>query len=435
MKWFRSNWISKLFDNEVFIRIFSVIIAVVGWFLVALMVKPDSIGNISNVPVTIEMDNTDAQMLGLEVVEGGDQTVTVTVNGKRYRVGSLTADNFEAIARPDQVTSPGTYELEVVVQKRTSITDNGSDYEIESINPSTITVKFDRIVSREFSASESNLEVLADGITPAEEYIKGTPTISPDTVTVTGPEGDMERIAKCVVRTDAIEERSESYTAEGTVEFYDADGQLLDFSNNPNVKLSSERYTITVPILKQKTLPLTFDYINVPDGFDISTLKYTMDNPSLEVAAPASVIDNISSLRIGYVDFRNLTLNASFDFDINLRSSMRNINNVESVNVTFDMSAYTSKTVRIPYANLRVVNKPESIDARVTTQYISVQLIGTPEDLAMVTANDVIGEIDMVDQRVTDASSVTLPVTVTVPSKTSVWAVGEYSAIVRVTPQ
>ncbi|MGI5896316.1 MAG: YbbR-like domain-containing protein [Oscillospiraceae bacterium] len=435
MKWFRSNWISKLFDNEVFIRVLSIVIAVVGWFLVALIVKPDSIGNISNVPVTIEMDNTDAQMLGLEVVEGGDQKITVTVNGKRYRVGSLTADNFEAVARPDKVTSPGTYELDVVIKKRTTITDSGSDYEIESTNPAKITVKFDRIVSREFSASESNLEVLADGITPAEEFIKGTPTISPDTITVTGPEGDMERIAKCVVRTDAVEERSETYTTNGTVEFYDTDGQIIDFSNNPNVKLSSDKYTIAVPILKQKTLPLTFDYINVPDGFDVSTLKYTMDNPFLEIAAPASVIDNISSLRIGYVDFRKLSLSASFDFNINLRSSMKNINNVESVNVTFDMSAYTSKTVRIPYANLRIINKPESVDARVTTQYISVKLIGTPEDLAAVTANDVIGEIDMIDQKVTDASSVTFPVTVTIPSKTSVWAVDEYSAIVRVTPQ
>ena len=36
------------------------------------------------------------------------------------------------------------------------------------------------------------------------------------------------------------------YTCLLYTSFYDADGQIIDFSDNPNIKLSSDKYTITV---------------------------------------------------------------------------------------------------------------------------------------------------------------------------------------------
>ena len=121
MKLFRDNWFSKLFDNNLFVKVLSVVIAVISWFLVAVFVSEDARVTIYNVPVTIDMENSSAQLLGLEPVEGNEQTVNVTVQGKRYQVGALTADSFEVVALPSAVTSAGTYELEVTVRKKVSL--------------------------------------------------------------------------------------------------------------------------------------------------------------------------------------------------------------------------------------------------------------------------------------------------------------------------
>lgn len=431
MKLFRKNWLSRLFDNDVFVRILSVIIAVIGWFLVTTIVDPSAVVKISNVPIKISLDNTNAQLLGLEVVEGGDQTVNISVKGKGYQLGSLTAENFEATLRTATVTGPGTYELEVAVSKRETL-DN-PDFQIISANPSKVTVRFDRIISKDFALKDSTLEVQAEGVQAADGYIKGTPTVSPETITITGPETDVKQVSKAVISTSVKEYRSESLTTDGKFELYDAEGKVIDQSKS-KLKFSADKFTITVPILKETTLPLIFDYLNVPDGFDTSVLKFSIDNPSLEVAAAAKVLEGRTDLNIGYVDFRKLDLNATFNFAINLPSTIKNLNNIETATVKFDMSDYTSTSVRLQGKNIRIINKPESIQATVKTSYISaVKIIGNPDDIKTLSAGDVIGEIDLLEQKFSGSGSYDVPVRVLIPSKTGVWAYGEYTAVLSVT--
>ena len=67
--------------------------------------------------------------------------------------------------------------------------------------------------------------------------------------------------------------------------------------------------------------------------------------------------------------------------------------------------------------------------------FSSVKIIGTPEDLATITASDVVGEIDLLEQKITEKGQFTVPVSVKIPTKSTVWAVGEYTAIVYASPK
>ena len=107
MKWFKGNWISRLFDNDFFVKILSVLAAVIGWFLVALIVNPNVEATIHNVPVRVAVEQSTAQQMGLDVVGGGDQTISISVKGKRYQVGALTVDDFSAVAYPTSVSTTG----------------------------------------------------------------------------------------------------------------------------------------------------------------------------------------------------------------------------------------------------------------------------------------------------------------------------------------
>ena len=427
MKWFKGNWISRLFDNDFFVKILSVIAAVIGWFLVALSVNPNVEATIHNVPVRVAVEQSTAQQMGLDVVEGGDQTISISVKGKRYQVGALTADDFSAVAYPTSVSTAGEYELEVVVQK----VDTTEEFEILSWDPGKVTVRFDRIASKTF-----DLTAEAPNVKVAEGYIKGDPvaTVSPKQVTITGPEQYVNQIDKnrCVVRTDVSEEISSTLTTKGTLEIYDVDGRLMDPEEN-KFTLSSKEFSVTIPVLKQKVLPLTFDYLNVPSGVSTADLKFNMSSASIQVAAPVEVIENMTELKVGYVDFKQFDLNYGKDFEIELPTGFKNITNLTKVTVTFDTSNLTSKNTWISNSNLKLANVPAGYNARVVTRTInSVKVIGSPNDLVGISSQDVVGEIDLMNTDIKGSGQYTVPVTVKFPSKSGVWAVGEYTAVVYV---
>lgn len=422
MKLFRKNLIGRLFDNNIFVKCLSLAIAVIAWFIVAITVSPDTITTIHDVPIRVAIENSGAQRLGYDVISGEDQTVDVVVRGKRYKVGMLSADNINAIVLPTSVSEPGEYDLDVIVNK----VGDDADYEIVSYSPSTIKVRFDEVVSRDFKA-----EAVADNVVIEDGYVKGALTCMPETVTLSGPKSDLDRIAKVRVRTDISDTLSQTLSTPGTLEYYDADGQKLDL---PYVKSNMTSTDVIIPVLKMKTLPLKFEFINVPQGFDVNQLKYTMSAQEIDVAASSETLENVSEINIGYIDFRQLTLNASFDFEINLPSGYMNRDNLTTVNVTFDMSAFDSKKLTVN--KLTIVNSPANMTTSMLTQTInSVEIIGLKDELATVSSEDVIGEVNLIDFMITENSQrYTVPITISLPNKLNCWAVGEYTAVISARP-
>ncbi|MCI8501414.1 MAG: hypothetical protein HFJ85_04160 [Oscillospiraceae bacterium] len=425
MKRLKESWLSKLFYNDMVVKILSVVVAVIGWFLVAMIVDPEAEATIYNIPVRVAVEGSSLQNLGLNVVGGENQTVNVRVKGKRYQIGTLTPDDFNAVAYPTSVTAPGEYQLEVFVQKA----DTTKEFEVLSGSLEQITVRFDRIATKTF-----DLAAEVGGLNLASGYIRSDPvaTASPKQITITGPEQNVNRVGKCVVRAEVSEELSKTLSVNGTLEILDADGQPLEPEENKFI-LSSEKFAVTIPVLKQKMLPLTFDYLNVPAGFSTDQLVCRMSSESIQVAAPVEVIDNMTELKVGYVDFKQLDLNYTKEFEIELPTGFINSTNLTKITVSFDTSGFTSKNTWISKDNLKIVNVPDGYRAKVVTRAInSVRIIGSEENLVGISYQDVVGEIDMMNTSVAEEGQYTVPVTVKFPSKSGVWAVGEYTAVVSV---
>ncbi len=68
-------------------------------------------------------------------------------------------------------------------------------------------------------------------------------------------------------------------------------------------------------------------------------------------------MDSLSSLNLGYIDFKNLGLNAELTYDVVVPTNFTNLSGVEQVKVKFDTTGYESKVFTVP--NVRVVNAPE----------------------------------------------------------------------------
>lgn len=63
--------------------------------------------------------------------------------------------------------------------------------------------------------------------------------------------------------------------------------------------MSAETADVTIPVLKQKELPVSVEYLNVPSGFPIDWLEDEYSVASLLVAGPEELIDAYSQLDHG----------------------------------------------------------------------------------------------------------------------------------------
>ena len=408
----------SLFDDKRFLRIFSLVCAVIAWFLVIFFVSPETDETIYDVPVSVVLYDTAAERMGLQAVEGTAQTVAVKIHGNRRKISGLTADDIVLTASLASVNGPGAFELPV-----SGSNVSGVEFDIVSISPSTINVRFDRLVSKTFS-----IELDLEGVNVGEGFMRGEAVLNPVEVVVTGPQEEIENIASCRVGLSVEETLTQTLIVrDQKLRLYDENGDEID---SDTVKLDTESVSVTVPVLQVKELPVKLSFINMPEYLSESSLKYTLSNTSILIAGPPSLVNSYSQISVGYVDVKNLTPTSSYLFDVNLPTGFVNMENIRSISVKFEMSDYVSKTFDV--SDIRIVNAPADYDVSVTTKVIdSVTVYGPKTVLESMTSNDLVAELDISGQSVS-LGQYRYPVSIYVPAKNRVWACGEYTVMIVV---
>ena len=105
--------LNDLFNNDVFLLVFSLVAALFVWLLVVINVSPATTRVIKGVKVNI--DSTIPSQFGLEVFGEKEFTVDVTVKGKKYQISSaaLSADDITVTAQTNNVDSAGNRTLQL----------------------------------------------------------------------------------------------------------------------------------------------------------------------------------------------------------------------------------------------------------------------------------------------------------------------------------
>ena len=412
--------IKRFLQNDNAVRVLSLIIAVLTWIFVVVVVNPNTESVVKNIPIRIDLSGTSAERLGLEIVSDEVLLANVTVTGDRTVIGSLNSDDIDVSAILSGISEPGTYsDIQLQVRKSSA----GKSFEIETCSPSTITLKFDRKTTKTLPVSlELNELTVADGYM-LEEIIT-----SPTSITVTGPENDVIKVAGCIVRGNVDGEINASAVITSDIVLIDGEGKEID---NPHLSLSVDRVDITIPVLKRKALPVQFEYVNVPEGFDKESISYLLDNDVIEVAGPEALINQWDSINIGYIDLSELDSTREYEFDVVLPSSFVNVKNITTLIVRFPLTDYKTDTFNI--SDIRLENVPEGYEVSVNTQKISkVTLVGPADVISQLTNEYLVAKIDMSKIDVKKGQYSTTYVSIYSTKYNNVWAAGEYSVVLNV---
>ena len=411
--------LKRLFNNSLTLKIISVLIAFVAWLIVIENVDRESYATFRD--ISIDMTNVEESIstLGLNSVIPDVELANVSVNGVMYAVGNLTKDDISVAPDVSKVTGAGVYELPLV---GTILNANG-EVQISSVTPSRITVRFDTLHSKTL-AIESSL----NGLKSEVGYLIQDELVNPAQVTVTGPEAEVNRINRCEIRTEVSEKLSETYSKKSAIVLLDKNGTEIV---SDNLTMDVTEATVTIPVLKIREIPVELQFINVPDHFPLDELNFTLSSEEIAVAGIEASIDKYASILLDHIDFKQMGLGSSYAFPVELQMGFRNVENVQSVQVTLDSEGLSSR--KRDLENVHVINVPLGSKAEPLAETLSgVELIGDTALLEALTADDIVCEVDMKSSSEIAEGQILMPVKVYDPMGRLIWAKGNYEVVVSI---
>ncbi len=406
--------LNSIFQNNLFVFLLSLVIAVVIWLLVVINVSPQTTRVIQGVKVNI--DQTVPSQFGLEVFGESEFTVDVTVKGKKYQISTanLSAEDIVVTAVTNNVDSAGFRTLQL---KAEPVSENAS-YTISSISLKTVDVYFDTAKTVEFVIEP---EIVTNGFPIVEEgYSSGDINLSNTTVTITGPSTQVNRVEKVVARYILGEPLTSNMSVETEVMPLD-DANKSDFDY---LSMNVDKVVLAIPVLRVKELNTTVTFKNAPDSYAVNPLIFTVSPSREEFNILVDDYDKTAEYSVGTIDFKELSPSSSI-FTFAAENTAVANSDVESFTVEVDMSDFSQEYFTFPSDKVKV-NNPDKNKYEVSGLNKSIVIVGTEEELKSITEDSITVEVDLSGVELTEGQSVTVPAIVTVNSQ-SCWAFGTYT--------
>ena len=390
--------------------------AVIAWMVVTIIVQPGTTNMIYNVPVDYTYDSSAYTSRGLSIVSAEDKTVNLKLSGDGYTIGGLAASDFVVYPDWSSVRDSGEKNLRLLVRGANSLL-NGITVTIDG-SDNTVDVVFDVVEEKTLPVTTTtNYLTISDG------YILYSTEVSKETVTLSGPSSELDKVATCTAEVTYTGELDSSVTLETPLRFYTSGGTEVKFEYT---ELEESTVDVTLQVYKMATLPVNVTFINAPRGFDNSVLVYALSRQQLKVAGPAEKIDALSTLSIGTIDLSTFSLNKTYEMPIDLPSDIYLLDNISSITVSFDCSNLETKTLNLPSSCVQVVNLPSTYQLTVETdRLMNVILCGPKGAMETLTPEQVVIEIDAEDFSVATGQQ-NIACRLYVPSNGKIFALGSY---------
>ncbi len=411
----------SFFRDKRFLVTISLLASFLLWIYISTVLRPTAETTVEGIGVNINVQSGILGQMGLSTIEGGETTVDVVISGTRSVIGGVTAEDISISPSLSGVSGAGVYSLELIASNASE-----KDFEILSLSPNTVSVKFDKYVDKTVPLF---YRVIGDYNIP-DEYVQGEIYTSPSEIIVTGPEKDLEDISSAVVQVELRGDYTETIAESGTVVLTDTDGNDLSYNRN-EISIDKEKATVFIPVYERKELPVWFRFTNVPDFFDTTAIPYSLSSDLITVEGERAVLDKYSDLFLGFVDLRSITPeNSSFTFDVTLPEGIQGMDDVTSVQLDFNMENYDSVTFRTN--QIQIINIPKGYTVKSNTNQLAVKMVGSKEVLEQLTAKDIIVQIDLSEREINQTGQYRMPVKVLLPNGQAAWAEGSYYITVTI---
>ena len=350
-----------------------------------------SVVNISNPEVTrsksVELTVQNEQVLkdaGKTYTMNSAGTVTVSYQVRTLDETKIRATDFRAtVDLQDLYAVTGSVPVNLsVVSNRDLIIGT------PTVRPAVVRIETEDIQRKAFELTTS-----MSG-TPAEGYSVGSIETIPKRVIVTGPVSQVGRISSVGVEVDT-EDAAQDLTGYVKPVYYDANGNVIELSEDVSVDPGEVRYN--VKMLQGKSLSLNFTVGGrAAEGFRFTGTECNVK--SIPVFGQEDILNELSEIYIPgeVLDLNRATGDRQIDVDVSefLPEGVM-VSGDPMIRVTLKVQALNTRTIQLSLGNgITEVGHTYGYRYSIDPEIITVELSGLPEDLERVTAADLGTVID-----------------------------------------
>lgn len=407
----RSIW--GLIRNNWHLKLFSVVISVVIWFIIVQYVNPEDTRKLENIRIEINTVDSIPVAEGLVLVTDYDKTMTITYTAGRDVIAMLNTDKITAYVDLSGATKSGEYSFPVKVDT------GGQNITVVDQSVKEAVLKFEKSAT-----AQIKVNVTAEGSVP-EGYVKNDPVCVPSYINVEGPESKIAQIASAeVIVPEKTFKETNVYNCE--YRFTDADGNTV---TKDYITADHDKVDVTVTVLKTKTIPITATLINSSGGYENNFAKLSIDPATITVAGSDELLETLNSYDLGTIDVAEQTKDFTQNYVVSLQNGIKNVDGVSTVNVGVAFGDIRTKTIE--FTAFQIDNLTDDQKAEISDKSLSITFRGVADDIAKIDASIITVAVDFQNKKHTKGSS-NIPVYAVIPDSYKVGVVGKYYLTVEI---
>ena len=364
--------IKKIASSRALYIVLACILSVILWLYVASYANTDMEAELTGLEINYVGGDDILRDRKLLVTEKDQQSVSLTILGKRNVVSAIKKDEVEVSVDLTDIRSTGVYEKVYTVTFPDSVKEDA--VLIVKRSPEYVTVNIDNLITKPVEVRGDFEGSVQDG------YMQEPIVYEPATIMVSGPEEVVSHIACARV---VLDRENLNRTVTGSVSY-----TLLDYEDKPvdtrELSMDVEEVKYTIPIVMVKDIVLTVDLIE-GGGAKATNAVVEVKPNVLTVTGDAELIQGINQITLGAIDLAAFEQTYTATYPIPLPNGAENLSGDKEAIVTVNIRGLAARhilTTKISFTNVS-----EGYVANPITQYKEVVIRG-PEDIIYMVAPD-----------------------------------------------
>ena len=398
----------KLLTRNLGLKLASLLLAFVLWFLVAQIYDPKD---------TVTFNNIQVRLINTELLDEEGKVYEVLDNSNLVRV---TVTGPQSIVKSELRRSDIVAEADM--SKLTDINTIAITYYCENISNDSVEIKGNhdsvRLNVEDKTSKWIKLESNTIGDV-ASGYMIGNVTLDQTNIEVTGPKSAISQVDHAGVDIN-VTDSTTSLSANVDIKLYDADDNELVLES---VKKNVDSAYMTVEVLATKEVPVEIEYMGVPEDGYMATGEVESSVPTVRIAGTVSTLVGISAITVPE-DRMNITGQSDNLVDIiNLKEYLPA--NVRLADKSFDgkitatvyIEPIVSKDLTVAAENISVTGVPDGMEAEITStaEEYNITVAGLSRDVSILHDSSVTGILNLTQWMEDNGVEELTPGTYTIP--------------------
>lgn len=433
----KSGFFEKLLQKNRIVLALSLLIAIALWTVVKINYSDQTSRIISDVAVGFDTA-FDEKSEYMPFYDSKDLIVDVEVTGKGYNINaaSLTKDDISVEATVGYIDNAGYKVLNLTAKS------SESGVSISKIEPSTITVFFDKKATDRFNVEA---RLTNDSKTLAKDgFVVGAAVASMSTVDVTGPATIIQSLKKVYFEAEIPKEDlplESTKELEATISYSLDNMKNAQFLSCEKVEDKTNPATVTIPVSRVKKVPTSVKFVNEPSAYENNIgSKMSIYPSNVRISYNTQDGENYDSYNVGTIDFSKLSNKVNrFTFDVDDKTGVNLVDSsIKQFVVTMDMSSMRQKIVQGLADKVVLLNQAADCSYTVDVEHSGldeITIIGPSSKISKIRPEDLQIEINVSSLDVNSQKKQTVTVSnISIQSEdfNDCWVYGTYSAEVTV---